>query len=159
MKKLVLPLSIFILFSIPGVAQRVEILGGVQYTHLQPSFNAVGWNVALTGNFKHFLGITGDFSGAYKPHSDFHSYTVGPVLTARLPVVQPFVHVLFGGATLSGSGTSTTDFAMMAGGGLDLGLRKGIGWRIIQADWLSTQFGGATNNKNFRVATGVVLKF
>jgi hypothetical protein len=159
MKKLVLPLSIFILFSVPGVAQRVEILGGVQYTHLQPSYNAVGWNVAVTGNFKHLLGITGDFSGAYKPHSDFHSYTVGPVLTARLPVVQPFVHVLFGGATLSGSGTSTTDFAMMAGGGLDLGLRKGIGWRIIQADWLSTQFGGSTNNKNFRVATGIVLKF
>ena len=30
-----------------------------------------------------------------------YTYTVGPVLAARLPVVQPFVHALFGGITAS----------------------------------------------------------
>jgi hypothetical protein len=159
MNKLALSLLILILVSLPAAAQRVEIYGGGQFTHLQPSYNAFGWNASVTGNFKHFLGITGDFSGAYRSNLDFHSYTFGPVLTARLPVVQPFVHALFGGATLSGSGTSTTDFAMMLGGGLDLGLRKGIGIRLIQADWLSTRFGGSTNNDNGRVSAGVVLKF
>ena len=50
----------------PAFAQRVEIYGGAQYEHLQPSYNAVGWNASLTGNFKHVLGITADFSGVYK---------------------------------------------------------------------------------------------
>jgi hypothetical protein len=159
MKKLALSLFILILVPLPGAAQRVEIFGGLQFTHLQPAYNAFGWNAAVTGNFKHVLGITGDFSGAYKSNIDFHSYTVGPVLTARLPVVQPFVHALFGGATFTASGTSATDFAMLLGGGLDLGLRKGIGIRLIQADWLSTQFGGTVNNSNGRASAGIVLKF
>jgi hypothetical protein len=159
MNKLALSLFILILVPLPGAAQRVEIFGGAQYTHLQPSYNALGWNLAVTGNFKHVLGITGDFSGAYNSNVDFHSYTVGPVLSARLPIVQPFVHALFGGATLSVSGTSTTDFAMLIGGGLDIGLRKGIAIRLIQADWLSTQFGGEVNNSQGRASAGIVLKF
>ena len=84
------------LFSLTAAAQRVEVFGGYQFTHLQPAFNANGWNASLTGNFKHVLGITGDFSGAYKQNLSVYTYTVGPVLTARLPVVQPFVHALFG---------------------------------------------------------------
>lgn len=159
MKKLALSFFILILAPLPAAAQRVEIFGGGQYTHLQPSYNAAGWNLAVTGNFKHFLGITGDFSGAYNSNIDFHSYTFGPVLSARLPIVQPFVHALFGGATLSVSGTSTTDFAMLVGGGLDIGLRKGIAIRLIQADWLSTRFGGAVNNSQGRASAGLVLKF
>src|ERR1700727_2571878 len=88
------------LVSITAVAQRVELYGGAQYTHLEPAFNAVGWDGALTGNFKHVLGITADFSGSYGRHLDAYTYTLGPVFTARLPVVQPFVHALFGGVTL-----------------------------------------------------------
>jgi hypothetical protein len=159
MKKLILCLLILVPISLPAVAQRVEAYGGFQYTHLQPGYNSVGWNASLTGNFKHFLGVTGDFSGAYKSSGDFHSYTFGPVLTARLPVVQPFVHALFGGATLSSSGVSDTGFAMLVGGGLDFGFRRGLGFRIFQADWLSTRFEGVTNNSNGRISTGIVLKF
>jgi len=148
------------LFSLTATAQKAEIFGGYQFTHLQPAFNASGWNVSLTGNFKHFLGITGDFSGAYKDNVNVHTYTVGPVLTARLPVVQPFVHALFGGITTSTSrGASDTGFAMLVGGGIDIGLRKGIGLRILQADWLSTRFEDNTNNSNFRASAGLVIKF
>src|ERR1700757_1754283 len=146
------------LLSFPAAAQRVEIFGGYQFTHLQPSFNANGWNASLTGNFKHVLGITGDFSGAYKQNLHVHTYTVGPVLTARLPVVQPFVHALFGGITASDGGSST-GFAMLVGGGIDVGFRKGIGFRIVQADWLSTRFSGETRNRNVRASAGIVLKF
>ena len=81
----------------PAGAQKVGVFGGYQFTHLQPAYNASGWNAALTGNFKHVLGITADFSGAYKTNTDVYTYTFGPVLTARLPVAQPFVHALFGG--------------------------------------------------------------
>jgi hypothetical protein len=158
-----IPLFVFLfLFSLTASAQKVEIFGGYQFTHLEPNFNASGWNASLTGNFKHILGITGDFSGAYKDRVHAHTYTIGPVLTARLPVVQPFVHALFGGITLSSSGSNTgssTGFAMLVGGGLDIGLRRGIGIRILQADWLSTRFSGNTNNNNMRVSAGLVVKF
>jgi hypothetical protein len=159
MQKLVLLLMFVVLVSLPGVGQKVEIFGGYQFTHLQPAYNASGWNASLTGNFKHVLGITADFSGAYKENVDLHTYAVGPVLTARLPVVQPFIHALFGGATLSGFGESTTGFAMLIGGGLDVGFRKGIGFRLAQVDWISTHFRGTTNNSNGRASMGIVLKF
>src|ERR1700740_2288260 len=123
------------LLCTPLFAQRVELFGGAQFEHLQSSYNAVGWNASLTGNFKHVLGITGDFSGVYNSHrtnTSVYTYTFGPVLTARLPVVQPFVHALFGGATASASGGSDNAFAMFLGGGLDLGFRKGIGFRLVQ---------------------------
>ncbi len=147
---------------LPAVAQRVEIFGGAQFEHIQSSYNAVGWNASLTGNFKHVLGITGDFSGVYKSHlasSSVHTFTVGPVLTARLPVIQPFVHALFGGARIAASGQSSNAFAMLVGGGLDVGLRKGIGLRLVQADWLMTKFGSQTQDHQGRVSAGLVIKF
>jgi len=150
------------LLCLQGFAQRVELYGGAQYEHLQPSYNAFGWNAAVTGNFKHVLGITGDFSGVYKSkrtNSSVHTYTVGPVLTARLPVFQPFIHALFGGATISSGGATSTSFAMLLGGGLDIGLRKGIGLRLVQADWLMTQFGNETQDHQGRVSAGLVIKF
>jgi hypothetical protein len=151
-----------LLLSSTAFSQKVEIYGGAQYTHLESRYNAVGWNGSVTGNFKHVLGITADFSGVYSSHrvnSSTYTYTVGPVLTARLPVVQPFIHALFGGATLSSGGVNTTSFAMLVGGGLDLGLRKGFGIRLFQADWLMTQFNDQTQNKQGRVSAGIVIKF
>ena len=145
-----------------SLAQRVELFGGAQFEHLETSYNAVGWNASVAGNFKHVLGITGDFSGVYnsrrRTDSSVYTYTVGPVLTARLPVVQPFVHALFGGATVSVQGAHDSSFAMFLGGGLDLGLRKGIGLRIVQADWLYTQFADRTQERQGRVSAGLVIK-
>jgi hypothetical protein len=149
--------------------QRVEmeVFGGAQYEHLQSSYNgvgssAVGWNASLTVNFNHFWGVTSDFSGVYNSHrtnSTVYTYTVGPVLTARLPVVQPFVHALFGGATIMTGGVSENSFAMLLGGGLDMGLRKWIGLRLVQADWLMTKFGDQEQDRQCRVSAGVVIKF
>src|SRR5262249_39670687 len=150
------------LLSAPAFAQRVELFGGAQFEHLQSSYNAVGWNASLTGNFKHVLGITGDFSGVYnsrRSSSSVYTYTVGPVLQARLPVVQPFVHALFGGATASGTGINENAFAMIVGGGLDLGFRRGIAFRLVQADWLVTKFRDETQDKQGRVSAGIVIKF
>ncbi len=146
-------------FCCSAAAQRVEIFGGYQFTHLQPSYNANGWNASLTGNFKHILGITGDFSGAYHNGVNAYTYAGGPVFQARLPVVQPYVHALFGGTTLSAAGISTSGFAMLLGGGIDVGMRKGFGVRLVQADWISTKISGETRNRNMRVSTGIVIKF
>jgi hypothetical protein len=159
MRKLVWLLIVVSLNGSPVLAQKVEVFGGYQFTHLQPAYNASGWNASISGNFKHVLGITADFSGAYRSNVDFYSYTFGPTLTARLPVVQPFVHALFGVATLKSGEISTSGFAMYVGGGLDLGLRKGIGLRLFQGDWLNTNFNDVSRNKNGRFSTGLVLKF
>jgi hypothetical protein len=69
------------------------------------------------------------------------------------------VHALFGGATASVGGVRDNAFAMFVGGGLDLGFRKGIGFRLVQADWLMTKFGEQTQNHQGRVSAGIVLKF
>ncbi|HET6178777.1 MAG TPA: hypothetical protein VFE61_17750 [Candidatus Sulfotelmatobacter sp.] len=161
-KQIMFAIALAFLACAPAFAQRVEIYGGAQFEHLQPSYNALGWNGSLTGNFKHVLGITADFSGAYKSHqvnSSVYTYTFGPVLTARLPVIQPFVHALFGGATISAGGMSDNAFAALVGGGLDIGLRKGIGIRLVQADWLMTKFKDQTQNSQGRVSAGIVIKF
>jgi len=158
----ILLLTLSCLFSLAAAAQKVEVFGGYQFTHLQPAFNASGWNAAVTGNFKHVLGITADFSGAYKDRINAYTYTAGPVVTLRLPVVQPFIHGLFGGMTLSGNTSNVggdSGFAMLLGGGLDVGLRRGIGFRILQADWISTRFSGNMFNRNVRVSAGIVVKF
>jgi hypothetical protein len=146
-------------FSLTAVAQKVEVFGGYQFTHLDSSLNMNGWNGAVTGNFRHVLGITGDVSGSYKSGVHFYTYTAGPVLTARLPVVQPFAHLLLGGGRATGFGSSNNGFVLMAGGGLDVGLRKGIAFRVIQFDWIRTHFSGISDNKNARVSAGIVLKF
>jgi len=69
------------------------------------------------------------------------------------------VHALFGGATISKQGVSDNAFAMFLGGGLDLGFRKGIGFRLVQADWLLTKFADQTQDKQGRVSAGIVIKF
>ena len=48
---------------------------------------------------------------------------------------------------------------MLVGGGLDIGLRKGIGLRLVQADWLLTKFGDQTQDQQGRVSAGIVIKF
>jgi len=156
------PILIAGVLCAPLFTKKVDIFGGAQDEHLQYSYNAVGWNASLIGSFKHVLGITADFSGVYnsrRTSSSVYTYTFGPVLTARLPVVQPFVHALFGGATTSTPGGSDSAFAMLIGGGLDVGLRKGIGLRLVQADWLLTKFGDQTQDRQGRVSAGIVIKF
>ena len=163
MRKLLLRATVIAgLLCAPALGQRVELFGGAQFEHLESSYNAVGWNASLTGNFKHVLGITGDFSGVYhsrRSNSSVYTYTVGPVLTARLPVTQPFIHALFGGASAQGGGVSDHAFAMFVGGGIDVGLRKGIGLRLVQADWLVTKFADQTQDRQGRVSAGIVIKF
>lgn len=146
------------LISLPVAAQKAEVFGGYQYTHFDGGGNFNGWNASLTGNFNNYLGITGDFSGVYDSGAKFHTYTFGPVITAHTPVVQPFAHALFGGATASGGG-STTGFAMLYGGGLDAGMRHGLGFRVVQVDWMVLRFSGITSKNNVRLSTGIVVKF
>ncbi len=141
-------------------ASRIEVFGGGEYLHLDPNFNMEGWNGSLTGNVKGWLGITVDGSGSYHAGLKFHTIAVGPELRANLPMIKPFVHALVGGARSSSGGVSADGFVGMVGGGVDFGGGM-FAFRLIQADWMATRFSNFTNksNKNFRGATGIVIRF
>ena len=161
MRKLV-GIALFVcLMAMVGVAQEVpkpEVFGGYQFTTLDPSFHASGWNGAANMYITRWLGVTGDFSGAYSQGLHFHTYTGGPVVSMHKGQFSPFAHFLIGGAHASAAGVGTSGMAMMFGGGLDMG-RKQFAVRLFQVDWLSTRFSGVTDNNNARVSTGVLLRF
>jgi len=147
-----------LMFAVTAQAQKAEVFAGYQYSHLDPSFNASGWNGSVTGNIGSFLGVTADVSGVYKSGTKFYTYTFGPEVHAPLPLIKPFVHALFGGATATDGGPSSNGFAMYIGGGVDMGHGL-IGWRLVQVDWLHTRFSGVNDNKNTRISTGLLLRF
>lgn len=55
---------------------------------------------------------------------------------------------------------AATDFAMIAGGGLDIGIARHIAIRPVEADYLLTRLpnGVNGNENNFRLSAGVVLR-
>lgn len=166
------------LLSFPLTAQdypKALVFAGYQYLHLggsDPTVNANGWNASLTGNFNHWLGLTADFSGAYKTinvggvnvDTKVYSYTGGPVVSLNSGgTVNPFVHALFGGAhasaSLSGVGSgSDNGFTMMYGGGADVKLNKAFALRG-QVDWVYYRFSGVSESHNVRLSTGIVFRF
>jgi len=144
-----------------GAAQaeeRAEVFGGYQFTHLEPSFNANGWNGQFTYNLSQHFGIAGDFSGAYKDGFHFYTYSGGPVVKMDLKTVKPFAHALFGGGRASFSGVSNSGMTMMFGGGFDIGHGK-LAFRAAQIDWMYNHFDGVSSSKNLRMSTGLLFRF
>jgi hypothetical protein len=47
---------------------------------------------------------------------------------------------------------------MAIGGGIDTNITDQISWRMVQGDYLMTQFGGHAQN-NFRFSTGIIIRF
>jgi opacity protein-like surface antigen len=152
---------------------KVEIFGGYQFTHvaLGPDFNGFnlnGWNASVSQYFNKYVGVSADFSGgSYGGPSGVNSkvypYLFGP--TARFPKhtkMTPFGHILFGVAHLKASnlGLSGSDnsFSWAMGGGLDVYVSPRVSVRLVEADWLRSQFADSTQS-NFRCSGGVVLKF
>jgi opacity protein-like surface antigen len=146
---------------LPAAAQeklrRVEVFGGYQFTHFEPSINASGWNAAGNGNITRWVGVTGDFSGSYKHGAHLYTYMIGPTFSARTKRLTPFAHALFGVAGSCGSCDAA--FTMALGGGLDANANDHFAVRLIQADWLVFRSGGFSDKKNARVSAGVVVRF
>ena len=78
-----------------------------------------------------------------------------------------FGHALFGEAHASnsvfagatGPSSSASSFCFKVGGGVDLDLTPRISLRLIQADWVRTQFPNGTSNvqNNIQLGTGIVI--
>jgi opacity protein-like surface antigen len=124
-----------------------------------------GVNLAASGYFNDYIGFTGDFSFHIKRDTfEFGGgdsdrldtrvlyFMAGPKVKFRnASRVEPFVHVLaggahtrfevkstdtFGGGTFDSSfDTSATDFAMAVGGGLDVRLSDNFMLRLVQFDY------------------------
>lgn len=179
MQKFVVLIVFLGLLALPLMAQpKVEVFGGYQYLHLSsdlsPVANANGWDASVTANINKHFGVTGDFSGAYQTVQGvgihIYTYSGGPVLSMDSGgKINPFAHVLIGGARVSGSkgGVSVTDtgYTVMAGGGVDFKVNKAVAVRLVQFDWVYYNLGGSaflpstSNSGNVRIATGLVFRF
>jgi len=177
MKKLIAVGCLLALFSLSAMAAekdypKAEFFGGYQWSHLEGTGSANGFNFAFNGNFSNTFGITADFGAAYTSQSGVslhnYTYTFGPVLSLRAnKKYTPFVHALIGGdhasasATFAGTSATATGngFALLAGGGVDFNVTDHIAFRAGQADWMMVHGNGSTTGKNFRFSTGLVFRY
>lgn len=182
--KLVLSLLIFFSATASALAQettRVEVFGGYSFSR-DSDANYHGWNTSVNYNFNNFFGVKADLSGHYnsttffdpinlvsaKVDSSDFTYLFGPQFSYRKNrKLVPFTHVLLGGVRTKFSGVpfnagpisgtisaSNTSFGAAFGGGLDLKLKKGLAFRLVQADYLVSHAYDAP-----RLSTGLVFRF
>ncbi len=154
-------LGFYAISSLSARAQdKVELFGGYSYMRFLSS-NLNGWEISGQYKFVDWLGGVADFDGHYGSingiSTSTYTYLFGPQIS--LPSrLSPFGHLLLGGAHDSTGGFGRSSFSMALGGGIDAELTDRIHWRLVQADYLTTQFGGGSQN-NFRFSTGILIKF
>lgn len=158
---MLLVFGLSVLAALSAQAQdRAELFGGFSYMRFRSS-NLNGWEVSGQYKFRDWLGGVADFAGHYGSingtGTSTYTYLFGPQIS--LPSsISPFGHLLLGGAHNSTGGFGSSSFSLALGGGIDAELADRIHWRMIQADYLMTQFGGSSQN-NFRFSTGILIRF
>lgn len=139
------------------------------YTFRERWRNIPGFEVSITENANDWFGgtlqLNGHFSsdlalGTTNHQRDF-SILYGPRIWHRYGAVVPFGHVLFGAThesvTVSpGPHASETEFAVAAGGGLDVRLGSKVGVRALQLQWSPQNVIGSRDHR-FQASAGVVI--
>lgn len=153
-----------------------------------------GGSTSIAFNLNRYLGLVGDFGGfdaselqltgaganparVSNASGTAFTYMAGPRLSFRkYDRITPFAQVLFGGihasqVTLSGcAGALCTplptenSFALTAGGGIDLRVHRHIDLRLVQAEYLMTNFanlstGSRDTQNDIRLSSGLVFGF
>jgi opacity protein-like surface antigen len=177
MQKLLGVLALLLAVPLIGQAQeipRTETFGGYSYIRLDADLNndqdLNGFNASFTYNLNQILGITGEISGNYGDtrvagaNADLNTYffLFGPKFAFRgNSRVTPFAHVLLGVVRFDVDtglrDTTTTQFAVAVGGGVDFNITEKVALRVAQADYILTRLANSNQN-NIRVSTGFVLK-
>jgi len=182
---------------------RAETAFDYSYVRYAPNFpgsqghSLNGGGAAFVLNLNHFLGFKADLQGygsntthfALPPSSTFpvgvtgnaqgnlFTYLFGPQIKVHSPRIQPFVHLLFGGAHSNvytnafsavcrpGLGAcafskapSNNAFAMAFGGGVDIPVGHAVSIRPVGIDYLYTNFNNrfnGSNQNNFRYTAGI----
>ncbi len=171
-----------------GNLPRVDLFGGYSYMRATTvvsgtTINLNGGSGSLAYNFNSWLGIVGDV-GVYHQGSitannlslTVSSYQLGPRISLRNHSrLIPFGQVLLGaghaggtlytsslGGGLAPLGTSNA-FVLTAGAGVDCKVNRRVGIRVLQAEYLYTQFKNGANHgdeqNNVRLSVGFVLSF
>ncbi|MGA2356205.1 MAG: outer membrane beta-barrel protein [Terriglobales bacterium] len=179
------PLLLLMAFAQTVIAQeppaKFEAYGGYYYVRFNvngsaaggsPSetFNGNGGGVQLEYNANRWLGVVGDLAG-YGATATTNgalvggavTYLVGPRVNFRHNKFTPFAQALFGGIwTTEGIGDSTSEnnFAMTAGGGIDVKVSSHVSIRPIQAEYFLTKIPDNLNNRqnNLRIGAGIVVR-
>src|SRR5271169_1610457 len=174
-------------FALPAKAQdvapRFEAYAGYDYARfnvnanvrgIAPSatYNGNGGGGQIEYNVNHWLGVVGDLGGFLATSSGSGSfaggvftYLLGPRVNFRRGKVTLFAQTLFGGAWTTDDIAQSTgpenNFAMTAGGGIDLKVSRHVSVRPVQAEYFMTKIpDGLTNRQNnFRFGAGVVFPF
>jgi hypothetical protein len=128
-----------------------------------------GWEASVTENANHWLGgtlqLTGHFASPValgtKNKERLFSILYGPRFSRRSAWGALYGHILFGAAHTSvtvspGPHASDTDFAVAAGGGLDMQLGNRAAVRVLQLQYSPTNPVGARNH-TFQASAGVVF--
>jgi len=158
----------------------LELYGGYDYIRLnvranvsgQPpsaTYNGNGGSGQLQYNANDWFSVLGNVGGFWATRSNDHSvagagvpYLFGPRVSLRRRGVTPFAQVLAGGIVTSGGIQYfgwQNNFAMSAGGGLDVRFARHFSFRPVQAEYLMTRIPDGLHNQqnNFRFSTGVSL--
>jgi len=173
--------------SAPGrLVPKYEIAGMFNYMNVRPgdpfdAFGSQGGSGSFTYNASRWLGLTAELGGLHYDRNVFPltgsnqsisggltTYLFGPRLNLRkFDHFVPFGEFLVGGAhagkQLTGD-QGQSAFAIAAGGGVDVVITRYLAWRFAQLDYVMTNFsgigvGGNARQDNFRVGTGIVLRF
>jgi hypothetical protein len=161
-------------------AAKVEVYGGYYFVRFDiradlagvaPSaiYRADGGGGQVEYNINRWLGGVGDFAGYGAANSNGElvggafTYLFGPRVNFRLKKVNPFAQVLLGGiAATAGLGQSgdQNNFALTAGGGIDIRVSRLIWLRPVQAEYFMTRLPNGIDNRenNFRIGAGVVVR-
>ena len=174
--------------ALPVVHHRteLELFGGYSYMRSNLVFtgaplSANGGDASVAVYLSDWFGIVGDF-GLYQQRNiagqgfslTFSSYQFGPRLRfPRLTHVTPFAHFLWGAGHANGTVYTRSlgfgvprlgvnnSFVLTAGGGADWKVSPRIAIRLVQADYLHSEFlnGSGNRQENIRLSTGVVFSF
>jgi hypothetical protein len=168
---------------------KIEIFGGYSYMGANivvsgTRFNLNGASGSIAYNFNHWLGVVGDFGvygsgnvGGESRSLTLSSYQFGPRISLRGHALVPFGQVLLGGGHATGTLYTTSlgngaaplgannGFMLTAGGGVDWKLNHTIGIRLVQTEYLYSQFLNAAGSpdknhqNNLRISAGVTFSF
>lgn len=180
MRKLFLSILVIACAATLGFAQskddynKYDIYGGYSHARVDLGGDREGFNGvegAVTGNISRYVGLKGDYAFHFKSFgtSPFNVDAKTHTLVGGLQLkdnstetkVKPFLHVMAGlvNARASGSGfsDSSTGFAGIFGGGLDIRAGKRIDVRVVQLDYNPTHIEGEWQH-NFRIGAGIVIR-
>jgi opacity protein-like surface antigen len=168
MKKLIVLVIVVLAMSGLVLAQdtpSVELFGGYSYMRVNPGFgldgvNTSGWEASLNYNFGPHWSLKGDIDGQYCCNGQhLHSFMAGPQWSYRREKATFFLHGLLGGAHAEGlASASDTNLAWAVGGGFDWKFTDRMSWRVVQADYVGTNFVDEIQS-NARISTGLVFRF